>query len=69
LRDGSRRVVDRDDASAPLTSDVVPQQQCVIRCEMPQRARGSVLRVDLVVEGIAWFDAAAPDSLVLIPQE
>jgi len=66
LLDESRRVLDRDYARAPLTSDVEPQQQCVIRCEMPRPARGSVLRVDLVVERIAWLDIAAPEGVLVL---
>ena len=66
LLDESRRVLNRDYARAPLTSDVEPQQQCVIRCEMPRPARGSVLRVDLVVERIAWLDIAAPEGVLVL---
>jgi ubiquinone/menaquinone biosynthesis C-methylase UbiE len=65
LLDDSRRTSNRDYARTTLAHDVGPQQHCVVRCEMPRPELGGYLRVELVAEGLTWFDTGAPEGVVV----
>jgi hypothetical protein len=65
LLDDSRRVVHRDYTRTPLSRDVLPGEVCRLVSEIPRRGGRTLLRIDLVAEGIAWFDTGGPDGIVV----
>jgi hypothetical protein len=62
-RDG--RLLARDHHRIPLPHDVVPAQSVELRtlCPVPDAPGPYRLKVDLVVEGVTWFEAVGSPTV------
>jgi SAM-dependent methyltransferase len=65
LLDESRHVVNRDYARTPLPGNIEPHQSCLVRCQLPQVGSRTLIRIDLVAEGITWFNVGDPEGVVV----
>jgi SAM-dependent methyltransferase len=65
LLDRSRHLLDREYARAALPCDVLPQQECVVRCTVPTPEQGTFLRMDIVIDDVTWVNAGAPTGVLV----
>ena len=54
-------MIARDYHRVPLDRDVAPGEEWTRSIEVPHPREGAFLRVDLVAEGVAWFEAGGTD--------
>jgi SAM-dependent methyltransferase len=68
LVDADAKLVSRDYHREPLPHDVAPGQTVTVtcRCAPPPGAGRRGLKVDLVAEGVTWFEAAGTTAPVLM---
>jgi hypothetical protein len=66
LLDANHRLVHRDYARQPLSRDVRPGDACAatVSCLAPDRPGRYFLKVDLVSEGVTWFETLGTTSVV-----
>jgi SAM-dependent methyltransferase len=66
LLDGEGRLLARDHYRVPLPRSVEPGQTVVVtcRCPVPSEAGAYGFKVDLVAEGVTWFEAAGSSAAV-----
>ena len=69
LLDASKAVIARDYHRVPLDRDVTPGEDWTRSIEIPRPAQGAWLRVDLVAEGVAWFEVDDAAAIVPVPGE
>jgi SAM-dependent methyltransferase len=65
LLDANRIPIARDYHRVPLDREVQPGDEWTRVIDLPRPSAGALLRVDLVAEGVAWFDAN--DAAAIIP--
>ena len=59
-------VLDRDFVRVPLPDDVEPGQECGVQFTLPsRRAEDGYYQLDLVAEGISWFEAKGSSPITI----
>ena len=65
--DGNQVVLQRDWIRVPLPRDVDPGQECTVQVDVAAAGvrAGDLIRVDLVAEGVTWFESVGSSPLIL----
>lgn len=66
LLDVDKRLIDRDYHREPLAHDVGPRQELIVRvtCRAPAMAGTYHLKLDLVMEGVTWFEPRGSQTAI-----